>query len=107
MDEEPAESDRILAAFCHAGTIIGFAVIAPLIIYFLQQKGSAFVRFHALQSIIFQLIAFVLVFVLAFMTCGLGVLLILPWFLFELWMAYRAFQGEWAAYPLMENIGRE
>jgi len=107
MDDGPSESDRILAALCHGSTIIGFAVIAPLVVYFLQQKGSPFVRFHAIQAMIFQLVAFVLVFVLAFMTCGVGAILILPWFLFELWMAYRAFQGEWAAYPLMENIGRE
>ena len=106
MDEEPTESDRILAALCHAATVIGFAVIAPLIVYLLQQKGSAFVRFHAIQSMVFQLVAFVVVLVLALLTCGLGAILLIPWFLMELWMAYRAFSGEWAAYPLMGNIGR-
>ena len=106
MEEEPTESDRILAALCHAATVIGFAVIAPLLIYLLQLNGSAFVRFHAIQSLIFQVVAFTLIFAIAFVTCGFGTILLLPWFLFELWMAFRAFQGEWAAYPLMGSIGK-
>jgi hypothetical protein len=33
--------------------------------------------------------------------------LIVPWFLYELWLAYEAYQGKWTSYPLLDSVGKE
>ena len=75
-----------------------FPIIGAALIYLLKQETSGFIRYHALQALVFQLIAYAL----GGATCGVGLLLlILP----ILW-AVKANDGEWVGYPVLDTIGR-
>jgi hypothetical protein len=103
---EPNENDRMWAAAAHASAIVGFAIWGPLIVYLVQKDKSPFVAYHALQALIFQIACFVIIMTIGMLTCGIGVLLLFPFFAVEGWYAYRAYTGDWAGYPMLENIGK-
>lgn len=104
----PMKNDsRLLAAITYVlGLVVG------LLIYLLE-KEDKWVRFHAIQSIIFHLawsvvffVVFIVVWVGAIATMGAGALcmillfpLVFAVFLANLWFAYRAFKGEYFEIP--------
>lgn len=117
--------DRTHAAVAHLlGAFVGLAtagmllpIAAPTLVLVINSSRNPFVLYHVNQAAWFQaaLSAFqilfgILVFVLYFVTCGVGVILLIPllplflagWALsviYPAWIAYRAYQGEWAKYP--------
>jgi uncharacterized Tic20 family protein len=105
--DHPSEEERLLAALAHGSSIIGFAVIGPLALYLIKKDQSAYVGFHAKQALVGQLVAFAIVMVVSLVTCGMGTILIFPWFVYEAWLAYEAYQGKWTSYPLLESVGKE
>lgn len=84
-------------------------MFVPFVLWlmFKDKPDRAFVAFHALQATVFQVVAFSFVMVTAFCTFGLSTVLLVPWFLLDLWMAWRAYQGEWAGYPGIADLGRK
>jgi uncharacterized Tic20 family protein len=51
-----SSDERILAALAHASVLLpGWGFLGPLIIWIIQRKKSAFVTFHALQALVYQL----------------------------------------------------
>jgi uncharacterized Tic20 family protein len=105
--DHPTEEERMFAAVAHASSVLGFAIIGPLVVYLLKKDQSAYVGFHAKQALVGQMVAFGVVMVVSFLTCGFGAVLIVPWFLYELWLAYEAYQGKWTSYPLLDSVGKE
>ena|SRR5688500_3611496 len=120
-----------MAMLAHALQLIG-AFIAPLIIFFLKPE-SRFVRFHALQALLLQLlilfmwiIGFVLMFVFIFASVAHGgsrghspeAAFMIPLFwlggllfwvvdlVLAIVYAIKAGQGEWAGYPILGGIAR-
>lgn len=78
-----SSDERILAALAHASVLLpGWGYLAPLIIWIIQRKKSAFVTFHALQALVYQLFQMVYWLVIFF-------------FLFVLMMS--VFMGSFAA----------
>ncbi|MEN3001791.1 MAG: DUF4870 domain-containing protein [Armatimonadota bacterium] len=110
--------ERLWAMLAHLSALLGYVVvlgqyIAPLVIYLVYREHSRFVAFHALQALYFQLallILWVIVFILTFITCGLGVIFALvPIVLnlvFVLIAAIRAYNGEWYELPLVGAMAR-
>ncbi len=105
---EPDDNAKLMAALAHGSSVVGFAMFAPLVLWLMHKDkpGSEFVTYHALQATVFHFAAFAFIMVTAFCTFGLSTLLLFPWFAIDVWMAYRAFQGEWAGYPGMDGVGR-
>jgi uncharacterized membrane protein len=97
-----------MAALAHGSSVVGFAMFAPLILWLVYRNrpDGQFVAFHALQATVFHFAAFAFIMVTAFCTFGLSTVLLLPWFALDVWMAVRAWQGEWAGYPGMADLGR-
>jgi uncharacterized Tic20 family protein len=53
---DTSSDERILAALAHGSVILfGWGVFAPAIIWIVQRRKSAFVAFHALQALAYQL----------------------------------------------------
>lgn len=110
--------ERLWAMLAHLSALLGYVVllgqyIAPLVIYLVYRERSRFVAFHALQALYFQLallILWVIVFILTFITCGLGAIFALvPIVLnlvFVLIAAIRAYNGEWYELPLVGAMAR-
>jgi uncharacterized membrane protein len=125
-----SSEDRTHAALAHLlGAFVGlvtagllFPVAAPTLVLVINSSRNPFVLFHVNQAAWFQaaLSAFQVLFgivfvVLYFVTCGVGVILLIPlipvflagWLLsvlYPAWLAYRAYLGEWATYPWLGNF---
>jgi len=105
---EPDSNNRLMAAISHASSVAGLAMFVPVVLWLVHRNkpGSEFAAYHALQATVFHCAAFALILVTAFCTFGLSTVLLLPWFALDLWMAWRAYHGEWAGYPGMAGLGR-
>lgn len=97
---ETTDDERLWALLAHLSTfVVPLPAVGPLIVYMIKKEESTFVKYHAVQGIIFQLIAWAI----AGVTCGVGLIL----FALPIWLAVRAYNGEWAGYPLIESMGAE
>jgi uncharacterized Tic20 family protein len=114
--------EKLWGMLAHLLVFIGYVgvpfatLVGPAIAYFVQKDKSKYVRFHALQSFVFQLILFAVCAVLAvpfyilvFVTGGLAALIIWPlfgltWLFFVIYVIYmgiKANHGEMIMYVLV------
>lgn len=54
MEENISSEDKTLSMLCHLSMTIG-GILLPIIVWAIKKEQSKFVRYHALQSIFFQL----------------------------------------------------
>jgi uncharacterized Tic20 family protein len=131
----PTKDDRTFAMLAHVLQLFG-AFIAPLVIY-VAKRDSPFVRFHALQALIWKIAEMVLIFgviivfiVAMFSTIAvqggtgakeppLAVFLLFPliwggvlltWIVnitIAIYFGIKAYDGEWAAYPFIGRLARK
>jgi hypothetical protein len=100
----------VLSAF--AGYIVPFAgIVAPIVIYFMKREESAFVAFHALQTIYFEIAVFVLILLcipLAFLCIGVPLMIVigLGAIVYVIVVALKAYKGEWAEFWLVGGWAR-
>ena len=81
----PTSEERNWALAAHVGSLVAawfaLAFLAPLIVLLVKGKDSAFVRRHAVESLNFQLSMLIylgVAFVLALVTLGIGLVIIVP-----------------------------
>jgi uncharacterized membrane protein len=96
MPTEPTKDERTMAAVAHGLTFVEGGIIGPLILYLVKKDESEFVAFHALQSLYFGLIFLGVTLV----TCGLGVILVVPYIIYEVLAVIKANDGEWWELPI-------
>ena len=96
----PTNEEKQMAMFCHLGTLIGGFVI-PLIIWMTKKEESRFIEKHGAEALNFAISITIWYMVLAIVTCGLGVFVLLP---FVIWWTIAAGmaanKGEMYTYPL-------
>lgn len=106
---ELSSDERTMAAVAHAcAGLFGLAFVGlavPLIIYLAYEGRSKYVRFHALQALVFQLVAAIAVWVIGVATCFVGFVLAPLPIVVQLYFAWRAYEGSWQAYPMLESLG--
>ena len=114
---DPAQ-ERLLAGASHWGALlVGFlssgtlAWLVPLGIMVLKGKESAFVQRQAMESLNFQISALIyglVSVVLAVVTLGLGIVLVLAvglwWLIFTILAAIKANEGQDYRYPLILRL---
>lgn len=108
-----------LSAFVGAWVLVGF--LGPLVVYLLGRDRHAFVAHHAREALNFNLtfllagvVGGLLAFVLAIVTFGFGLLVIVPvvlvaavaWIIVTIVAAVRAWDGEGFRYPLTIHFVR-
>lgn len=59
--DEPSGEEKMIAAATYLLGFVGFWLVGSVLIYFWQRKRSAFVAYHAVQSVILQAWVFVAV----------------------------------------------
>ena len=131
----PTKDDRTFAMLAHVLQLFG-AFIAPLVIY-VAKRDSAFVRFHALQALIWKIAEMVLIFgvVIVFMVVMFSTMAIqgraganqppfavflffpliwggvlLTWIVnitIAIYFGIKAYDGQWSAYPLIGRLARK
>ena len=101
MDEQPQVSsdDKLWAA-------LGYPIplIALIVLLMEEKKNVPFLRFHAVQSIAFNIAIWVLIVILVFVTFGLGSICAPLVWLVTLWPAYDSFQGNYTEIPVLTNF---
>lgn len=85
----------------HALSFVEGGILGPLVVYMVKKDQSEFVAFHALQSLYFGLLAAGVIIPITLITCGFGVVLIVPYLIFELVATIRANDGEWYLLPIV------
>lgn len=101
---EVSSEARSMAALGHALSFFEGGLVGPAILYFVKKDEDDFVAFHALQSLYFGL-AFL---ALTVVSCGLlGVLLVIPYLVYEGVATVRAYEGKWYELPVVGRYARE
>lgn len=109
------QDDRTWGLVAHLSCFVG-GLFGPLVMLLVFNEKSAFVKYHAVQALIVQIatgvalgLYLVFVQVVSVLTCGVGLVLLLPVplvMVIPAYGAYQAWQGEWKGYPLVEGVGR-
>ncbi|MFT6160057.1 MAG: putative membrane protein [Myxococcota bacterium] len=104
------DDEKTMALLAHI-LPIGTGFIGPLIILLVKGDDSEFVKYHSMQSLAFMGIFTVSFVALYIMTCGLGVILMLPAIPFimagQVYIGIQAQKGQWLGYPGIDKIGRK
>ncbi len=69
-----------------------------------EQRARPFRKFHAVNSLLFNVVVGLVLIVLSLTLIGLC-LLPLPW-IYQAYMAYQAYQGKWAEVPGLTAFAR-
>ncbi|MBI5046819.1 DUF4870 domain-containing protein [Candidatus Micrarchaeota archaeon] len=92
-----ADDSKLMAA-------ISYVWIIGVLMYF-TKKEDAYVRFHAVQSILFGIAASIVISVTVFVL--IGFLLIPVYFLAILFLAYKAYNGEKYMLPVLGEMAEK
>lgn len=103
----PTQDERLLAAVAHGLTFVEGGIIGPLIVYLWKKDESPFIAFHALQSLYFGLLAMAIILPATLITCGVGVVLVIPYLIAEVLATIAAHNGEWYELPLVGAWARQ
>jgi uncharacterized membrane protein len=98
--EEINENDKLMAALCYP--IVG--VMSIIILLTESMKSRPFQKYHAVQSLVLWAVIFVVLLIISCLTLGFGFFLYFIAWLVSLWLAYRAYKGEYFEVPLITNF---
>ena len=102
---EVTSDEKTMAMLAHlSGLAVAF--IGPIIILLVKGQESEFVKYHAIQALVFQTFSFCLVFAVIFVTCGLGFPIAFLPMVGSIFLGMQSYNGSWDGYPLLSGIGR-
>lgn len=102
---EVSADDKLWGAIAHAaGCAAG--PVGPGIIWFIKKDTSPFVAYHAIQSAVYWVVAWVAFMVLATCTLGFGAMLFPVLWLPSLYWGWQAYQGSTQGFPGIAGVGR-
>ena len=79
-------------------------LIAIIVLFMQDKKNRPFIKFHAVQSIAFNIVLWVLIFILSAVTLGIGAICAPLLWLITLWPAYESYQGKYTEIPVVTNF---
>jgi uncharacterized membrane protein len=96
---EVTSDDKLWAA-------IGYPIpIVPIIVLLMEdKKDRPFLRFHAIQSIAFNVVIWVAMTILSVVTLGIGALCAPVLWLATLWPAFDSFNGNFTQIPVVTDF---
>ncbi len=85
---------------------LGYPIpIVPIIALLMEEKKDRpFIKYHAVQSLVFNVALWVIIFVIAIITLGIGSICAPIFWLITLWPAYDAYQGKYTEFPVITNF---
>jgi len=85
---------------------LGYPIpIIPIIVLLMEEKKNRpFIKFHAIQSLIFNIALWVLIIIISTVTLGFGALCAPLLWLVTLWPAYDSYQGHYTEVPVITNF---
>ena len=92
------DNDKLMAALAW---IIPLLAIIMLLVE--DMRNRPFQKYHAVNSLAFSIVFFVIISILSVVTFGFGSCLFILWFVVIYW-AIKAYQGEWVEVPALTNF---
>jgi uncharacterized membrane protein len=98
---EITNDDKLLAA-------LGYPIaIVPIIVMVMEdKKNRAFLRYHAIQSIIFNIALWAALIVFGTFTLGLGFFFAPLLWLVTLWPAFDSYNGKYTEIPVITKFAK-
>ncbi len=79
-------------------------LIAIIVLFMEDKKNRPFIKFHAVQSIAFNIVLWILIFIISAVTLGFGAICAPILWLVTLWPAYESYQGKYLELPVITNF---
>jgi uncharacterized membrane protein len=79
-------------------------LIAIIVLLMEEKKNRPFIRFHAIQSIAFNVVLWVLIFLVSTVTLGFGAVCAPLLWLVTLWPAFDSYKGNYTEVPVITNF---
>lgn len=85
---------------------LGYPIpLIPIIALLMEEKKDRpFIRYHAVQSLVFNILLWVIIFIFSFVTFGIGSICIPIFWLVTFWPAYDSYQGRYTELPVISNF---
>jgi uncharacterized membrane protein len=103
MTEAPApdvtSDDKLWAALGYP-----IPIIAIVMLLMEEKKKRPFIKYHAVQSLIFNVVIWVLIFIVSTVTLGFGAICAPLLWLVTLWPAFDSFKGNYTEIPVVSNF---
>jgi len=99
MSPEITSDDKLWSAL---GYVI--PIIAIIVLFIEDKKDRPFIRFHAVQALAFNVVLWVLIFIVSLVTLGFGALCAPLLWLVSFWPAYDSFKGNYTELPVITNF---
>jgi uncharacterized membrane protein len=93
INPELTSDDKLWAALCYVPYLNPIISIVMLVME--DKKARPFIKFHAVQSIVLGILAYILT-----PLCGLGILVAI----YMLYLAYTAYQGQSTVVPVVTDF---
>jgi uncharacterized membrane protein len=99
IDPNVTSDDKLWAA-------LGYPIpLVPIIVLLMEEKKSRpFIKFHAVQALVFNVALWILIFVISAVTLGFGAICAPLFWLVTLWPAYESYQGKYLELPVITNF---
>ncbi len=82
-------------------------IIALIMLFVEGKKDRPFIKFHAVQSLALNLVAWVVTIILSVVTLGIGAICAPVVFLLLIWPAVLAYQGKYFEVPVVTKFLRD
>lgn len=79
-------------------------LIAIIVLLMEEKKSRPFIKFHAVQSLVFNVALWVLIFLLSAITLGFGAICAPLLWLATLWPAFESYNGKYLEIPVITNF---
>jgi len=79
-------------------------IIAIIVLLMEEKKARPFIKFHAIQAIAFNIVLWVIYFIISAVTLGFGAICFPIFWLITLWPAWEAYQGKYLELPVITNF---
>jgi len=99
MNEQITNDDKLWAALGYP-----IPIVAILALLMEEKKDRPFVKFHAVQSIVFNVAIWVIIIVISAVTLGIGAVCAPIVWLVTLWPAFDSYNGNHTEIPLLTDF---
>ncbi|MEW6717905.1 MAG: DUF4870 domain-containing protein [Chloroflexota bacterium] len=97
--EDITSDDKLWAALGYP-----IALIALIVLLIEAKKSRPFIKFHAVQSLVFNIALAIIAFIFSAVTLGFGAICIPVLWLVTFWPAYDSYQGNYTEIPVISNF---
>jgi uncharacterized membrane protein len=79
-------------------------IISIIVLLMEEKKARPFIKFHAVQSLAFNVVVWVAILVISLITLGFGAICAPILWLVTLWPAYESYNGKYLEIPVITNF---